>query len=112
MSLLKYSELARYLTKSPQTFSTAMWLINAHSYRLEWFSDSDKAPPYAVLSHTWGDDELTFQDIQDPAAPEKPTFAKVRVTCAQALADELGYAWVDTCIVHLQVSCSLLHRSN
>ncbi|KAK0814980.1 hypothetical protein LTR59_000735 [Friedmanniomyces endolithicus] len=76
VSLLKYSELARYLTKSPQTFSTAMWLINAHSYKLEWFSDSDKAPPYAILSHTWSDDELTFQDIQDPAAPEKPTFAK------------------------------------
>ncbi|KAK1818530.1 hypothetical protein LTR12_007089 [Friedmanniomyces endolithicus] len=101
VSLLKYSELARYLTESPQTFSTAMWLINAHSHKLEWFSDSDKAPPYAILSHTWGDDELTFQEIQDPAAPEKPTFAKVRVTCAQALADELGYAWVDTCIIPL-----------
>jgi len=89
-----------------------MWLINAHNCKLEWFSDSDKAPPYAILSHTWGDDELTFQDIQDPAAPKKTTFAKVRVTCAQALADELGYAWVNTCILLPRIVLGALSLRN
>ncbi|KAK4952455.1 hypothetical protein LTR10_009261 [Elasticomyces elasticus] len=75
-----------------------MWLINAESYRLEYFMDSD-IPPYAILSHTWGPGaEVTFQDMQDAkgAGPEKPSFGKIRFTCAQALADNLQYAWVDT----------------
>jgi hypothetical protein len=43
-----------------------MWLINTSTTRLEPkpFYEPD-IPPYAILSHTWGDDEVTFQDVKD-----------------------------------------------
>ena len=25
---------------------------------------ADKVPPYAILSHTWGDDEVVFSDLR------------------------------------------------
>lgn len=37
-----------------------MRLINTTSLRISEFY-GDKIPPYAILSHTWGDDELTYQ---------------------------------------------------
>ncbi|KAK5674834.1 hypothetical protein LTS10_012571 [Elasticomyces elasticus] len=76
-----------------------MYLINAKTYRLEYFMDSD-IPLYAILSHTWGPgEEVTFQDMQDTngVGLGKPSFSKIRFTCEQALADNLQYAWVDTC---------------
>ncbi|KAF9885268.1 hypothetical protein FE257_013066 [Aspergillus nanangensis] len=45
-----------------------MHLLNAKTRRLEEFFESE-APPYAILSHTWGKDEVSFQDIQDPSPP-------------------------------------------
>ena len=46
-----------------------MWLINASTTRLEPkpFYEPD-IPPYAILSHTWGDDEVDFQDFKDEKA--------------------------------------------
>ncbi|KXH39011.1 HET domain-containing protein [Colletotrichum salicis] len=39
-----------------------MRLINVNSLRLEEFFD-DSIPKYAILSHTWGKDEVTYQDL-------------------------------------------------
>jgi len=39
-----------------------MRLLNTTSIRLEEFNEGN-VPPYAMLSHTWGDEEVTFQDI-------------------------------------------------
>ncbi|KAF7533283.1 hypothetical protein G7054_g7211 [Neopestalotiopsis clavispora] len=39
-----------------------MRLINSHSLELEEFVD---APPYAILSHTWGEEEVTFQQYRN-----------------------------------------------
>jgi hypothetical protein len=47
-----------------------MRLLNATSLKLEEFFEST-APKYAILSHTWTDDEVSYQDIQDP--PPQPT---------------------------------------
>lgn len=38
-----------------------MRLINIHSFRLEEFFGRN-IPPYHILSHTWGDDEISFQE--------------------------------------------------
>jgi hypothetical protein len=37
-----------------------MRLINTHTLELEEFVG--RTPPYAILSHTWGSDEVTLQD--------------------------------------------------
>jgi hypothetical protein len=40
-----------------------MRLLNTASRKLEEFGSSD-IPLYAILSHTWGGNEITFQDIE------------------------------------------------
>ena len=47
-----------------------MRLLNAESRKLEFFNE-DFTPFYAILSHTWGDDEVSFQDIESPDASTK-----------------------------------------
>ena len=43
-----------------------MWLINAFSLSLELFYGDD-IPSYAILSHTWGAEEVSFQEFAEPA---------------------------------------------
>jgi len=56
-------------------------------------------PPYAILSHTWGKEEVTFQDIT--SSTQHPThkagFAKIQRCCTKAAQDGYEYVWIDTC---------------
>lgn len=78
-----------------------MRLINVKTFKLEEFLDY-RAPPYAILSHTWGDDceELSYRDVEDGNI-DKPGIGSVkfRGCCRQAAEDKLGYAWIDTCCI-------------
>ncbi|KAF2636584.1 HET-domain-containing protein [Massarina eburnea CBS 473.64] len=40
-----------------------MRLLNAKTLEFEFFFD-EKIPPYLILSHTWGDEEVTYQDMR------------------------------------------------
>lgn len=41
-----------------------MRLLNMNARKLELVEFfGDHIPPYAILSHTWLDDEVTFQDL-------------------------------------------------
>ncbi|RYP66889.1 hypothetical protein DL771_007546 [Monosporascus sp. 5C6A] len=78
-----------------------MRLINVKTSKLEEFLDH-KTPPYAILSHTWGDDreELSFRDVEEGRI-DKPGVgsAKFQGSCQQAERDGLGYVWIDTCCI-------------
>lgn len=39
-----------------------MRLINVRTLELQWFND-DAIPKYAILSHTWGSDEVNYQEF-------------------------------------------------
>ena len=39
-----------------------MRLIDARTIELTWFNDNE-IPKYAILSHTWGSDEVTYQEL-------------------------------------------------
>lgn len=59
-------------------------------------------PPYAILSHTWGadDEEVTFDDLVNNAARDKPGYKKIELCGEQAKRDGLQYFWVDTCCIN------------
>lgn len=59
---------------------------------LEDFFD-DEAPAYAILSHTWGKEEVSFQNIQGPRDIDtsKLGYDKIARICKQALDDGLEY---------------------
>lgn len=40
-----------------------MWLIKTSTIQLHYFNDN-ATPPYAILSHTWGDAEVSFQELK------------------------------------------------
>jgi hypothetical protein len=45
-----------------------MRLLNAKTLQLESFDRGDSLPPYAILSHTWGEEEVLFDDLHAPNA--------------------------------------------
>lgn len=74
----------------------------------------DKIPPYAILSHTWGDDdqEVTFQDVQQDAGQGKAGYRKLTFCGAQAASDSLQHFWVDTCCIDKSSSAELTEAIN
>ncbi|OHF01196.1 HET domain-containing protein [Colletotrichum orchidophilum] len=72
----------------------------------------DQLPRYAILSHTWGDDEVVYADIRNQNAATKSTFSKVRYSCIQTLADDLEYVWIDSCCIDKSSSAELSEAIN
>ncbi|KAH7076176.1 heterokaryon incompatibility protein-domain-containing protein [Paraphoma chrysanthemicola] len=89
-----------------------MWLINTSTLALENFVNPEKES-YAILSHTWGPEEVSFQDFHDlDHARTKRGFAKIQRTCEIARQRDLRYAWVDTCSIDKSSSAELSEAIN
>lgn len=88
-----------------------MRLINSWTLELEDFSLKE-IPPYAILSHTWGDDEVSFQDVFLPNLFGKKGYSKIERTCQLARERGLQFAWVDTCCIDKTSSAELTESIN
>ncbi|KAB5560105.1 heterokaryon incompatibility protein-domain-containing protein [Coniochaeta sp. 2T2.1] len=89
-----------------------MRLINAKSLLLHEFYGTN-IPPYVILSHTWGDDEVTFKDWENPSqARQKAGFAKIRGVCSKALGHNIDWVWVDTNCIDKTSSAELTEAIN
>jgi hypothetical protein len=71
-----------------------MRLINVKTKKLEEFFGFPVA--YAILSHCWGKQEVTFQDINQSNWQDKASQIKIKYVCSQAQKDNLQYVWIDT----------------
>jgi hypothetical protein len=58
-------------------------------------------PPYAILSHTWGNDidEVTFKDLTEGSPKAKTGYNKILFCAARARTNGLQYIWIDTCCI-------------
>lgn len=56
---------------------------------------------YAILSHTWGDDddEVNYKDLTEGSGKTKTGYKKILFCGEQAARDGLQYCWVDTCCI-------------
>ncbi|KAH7409451.1 heterokaryon incompatibility protein-domain-containing protein [Cadophora sp. MPI-SDFR-AT-0126] len=89
-----------------------MWLIDTTTISLHFIEDPARYK-YAILSHTWEDGEVTFQDVAClKEARKKPGFRKIQKTCELAQARRLQYAWVDTCCIDKTSSAELTEAIN
>ncbi|OQV03579.1 WD domain-containing protein [Cladophialophora immunda] len=73
------------------------------------FTDKD-APPYAILSHTWlenNEEEVTFQDVVDGSGKRKAGWEKIAFCSNRAAADGLRYSWIDTCCINKKIYAEL-----
>lgn len=69
-------------------------------------------PPYAILSHTWGYDEVTFKDLINGQGKKKAGYSKIQFCGEQATRDGLRYFWVDTCCIDKSSSAELSEAIN
>jgi hypothetical protein len=74
----------------------------------------DNIPPYAILSHTWGEDEqeVTLQDVMQGKGKGKEGYRKIEFCGKQATSDGLHYFWVDTCCIDKSSSAELQESLN
>ena len=90
-----------------------MRLLCASTITLEEFPEDD-VPDYAILSHTWGADEVTYQDYRNPSPKIRLSagYRKLENCCAQAVADGFEYVWIDTCCIDKTSSAELSEAIN
>ena len=88
-----------------------MRLIRCEDLKLVNFWDP---PPFAILSHTWGDDEITYQDMLklDPQTDKRYGFDKILHAAILAEEHGLKYVWVDTCCIDKTSSAELSEAIN
>jgi hypothetical protein len=58
-----------------------MRLINISTLALHSFS-GDTMPDYAILSHRWNEEEVSFQDLQNGKGKIMPGYSKIQRCCA------------------------------
>ncbi len=90
-----------------------MRLLHATNLKVEEFVESQsKSYTYAILSHTWQDEEITFQDMQGELPTHKKGFSKLKSSCIQAKKDGYEYIWIDTCCIDKSSSAELSEAIN
>lgn len=88
-----------------------MRLLNTKTLQLEDFLTD--IPKYAILSHTWGNQEVTFQDIQNlEVAKRKAGFSKVYKACERACNYSFEWIWIDSCCINKESSAELSEAIN
>src|SRR5437764_7184434 len=107
-----------------------MRLLNANTYEFKDFLDSD-IPPYIILSHRWGKDEVAYQvflkrhkDKHEPFLSQSAGYQKILDFChygpelyrkkhSERFHDkEVEWVWVDTCCIDKTSSAELSEAIN
>jgi hypothetical protein len=91
-----------------------MRLLNSKTLKFEEFlGEAGRGiPPYAILSHTWGLDEVSYKDHVDKKSASRKGFAKIAGCCRLADFEGFGYVWIDTCCIDKSSSAELSEAIN
>lgn len=90
-----------------------MYLLNTASLKLKDFLPAHR-PPYIILSHTWGDEEVLYQDLvnQNTDVTGLAGWTKVTSLCRLLAADGWEWVWIDTCCIDKRSSTDLSEAIN
>ena len=88
-----------------------MRLIHTTTFDLHEFFGA-KVPEYAILSHTWDEHEVSFQEFQSRPARNGPGWRKILNCCNLARSEGIEWAWVDTCCIDKTSSAELSEAIN
>jgi hypothetical protein len=69
-------------------------------------------PEYAILSHIWEGEEVTFEELQNGTGTKKASYEKIRFCAEQAKRNGLQYFWIDTCYINKSNSAELAEAIN
>jgi hypothetical protein len=91
-----------------------MKLINCKSWPLaiaEFFGSA--IPSYAILSHTWEDQEVTYQQFANvETRTSRRGWSKVQKACELASKEGHEYIWIDSCCIDKSSSAELSEAIN
>jgi hypothetical protein len=87
-----------------------MRLINTTTRKVEEIHG--KIPEYAILSHTWGEQEMTLQDMHHSEPEKFKCFEKVDRCCKLVAKEGFEYVWIDTCCIDKNSSSELSEAIN
>lgn len=89
-----------------------MNLIDTSTLQLHHVPEAQKTP-YAILSRTWGDDEVIHEEFSNiEKAKSKLSYTKIVKTCQIAASRALRYVWIDTCCNDKSSSAELTEAIN
>ena len=88
-----------------------MRLLDTTTIKLSEFFDAD-IPPYVILSHTWGKNDVTFQDLGRVRSEGPQAYSKIAACCALASSRGFKWVWIDTCCIDKSSSAELSEAIN
>lgn len=88
-----------------------MRLINVYTLELIEFIGDD-VPLYAILSHTWEKEEVTYQDCIGKLNLHKRGWEKIYKTCELTKEHHLEYVWIDASCIDKSSSAELSEAIN
>ena len=94
-----------------------MRLLHTSTLELHEFY-GEVIPKYAILSHTWGEEEVPFQELQKAKSDESTMlnnskgYRKIKDCCKLAASDGWQYVWIDTCCIDKTSSAELSEAIN
>lgn len=90
-----------------------MRLLNTKTHRLEEFI-GENVPSYAILSHRWENEEVTFKDLENlkDGGEFKKGYSKIQGCCSQAVTDGYEWVWIDSCCIDKSSSAELSEAIN
>ena len=94
-----------------------MRLLHTSTLELHEFY-GDVIPKYAILSHTWGEGEVSFQELQKAKLDQSNMlnsskgYQKIKDCCKLAASDGWQYVWIDTCCIDKTSSAELSEAIN
>lgn len=90
-----------------------MRLLSTETLTFHEFIGSN-VPSYAILSHTWGEQELTYHDMLNPTPTVQWKAGYKKMMGFVLKSKELGYkhCWIDTCCIDKSSSAELTEAIN
>jgi hypothetical protein len=88
-----------------------MRLLNVNTMNLEEYFGA-QIPKYAILSHCWGEGEVTFQDMNSSKWQHMPGARKTNYASSQCRRDGLEHLWIDTFCIDKSSSAELSEAIN
>ena len=89
-----------------------MRLLHAREKTFQEFYEPN-IPPYVILSHRWGDQEVSYKEFRNGIAPAGAGLAKINEFCRTA-AERMRteWVWIDTCCIDKRSSAELSEAIN
>ena len=69
-------------------------------------------PKYAILSHRWREDEVSYEDVLERKNPNKRGWTKLNQFCSLIKSHGYQYGWIDACCIDKASSAELSEAIN